>query len=121
MPRRTNCSLGALYDSCLNREDDLKYEIIRERVFVTVPDKDLSFDNVDKDDYAQPTDIKHILDRDQIQIEYSSDVLENIRANNDIYILTVFGNHVITWILFLAMIISYVGKKDNKIAIFLIF
>lgn len=87
MPRKTNCSLGALYDSCLNREDDLKYEIIRERVFVTVPDKDLSFDNVDKDDYAQPTDIKHILDRDQIQIEYSSDVLENIRANNDIYIL----------------------------------
>ena len=71
----------------MNREDNLKYEIIRDRVFVTVPDEELSLDNVNKDDYAQPTDIKHILDRDQIKIEYLSDVLEHIKPNNDIYIL----------------------------------
>lgn len=84
----TNCSFETLYESCLNQEDDLKYQIIKDRTHVRIPEEDKFQELINKDSYSQPTDIRPILERDGIAIHSSPDILEEIKCNSDIYILS---------------------------------
>lgn len=84
----TNCSFETLYEAYLNQEDDLKYQIIKDRTHVRVPDKDTFPEHANKDSFSQPKDIRTVLERDGLNIHSSPDILNDIKCNSDIYILS---------------------------------